>query len=179
MANSPAPAPAPRNQPVHEVRLGGIKAAIWQNQTEAGVRYNVTFERLYNQEGEWRSTGSFGRDDLLLLGKVADLAHAVRARTGPNQRKYSFRQAAYDLTKLRGKELVKRRDKSPRYVSDPSGVRTMCGYPLLREQGIKPLLAGVNHRLGRPPKNVAPLDQHCFTRRQEKNRTFETLGLAA
>jgi hypothetical protein len=60
---------------VHEVRLGGIKAAIWQNQTEAGVRYNVTFERLYNQDGEWRSTGSFGRDDLLLLGKVADQAH--------------------------------------------------------------------------------------------------------
>ena len=25
MANSPTPAPAPRNQPVHEVRLGGIK----------------------------------------------------------------------------------------------------------------------------------------------------------
>ena len=76
MANSPAPAPAPRNQPVHEVRLGGIKAAIWQNPTEAGVRYNVTFERLYNQDGEWRSTGSFSRDDLLLLGKVADLAHS-------------------------------------------------------------------------------------------------------
>ena len=76
MANSPAPAPAPRNQPVHEVRLGGIKAAIWQNQTEAGVRYNVTFERLYNQDGEWRSTSSFGRDDLLLLGKVADKTHS-------------------------------------------------------------------------------------------------------
>ena len=60
---------------MHEVRLGGIKAAIWQNQTEAGVRYNVTFERLYNQDGEWRSTSSFGRDDLLLLGKVADQAH--------------------------------------------------------------------------------------------------------
>jgi len=40
------------------------------------VRYNVTFERLHHQEGEWRSTGSFGRDDLLLLGKVADLAQS-------------------------------------------------------------------------------------------------------
>ena len=56
MANSPAP--ALRNQPVHEVRLGSIKAAIWQNETDNGVRYNVTFERLYNQEGEWRSTNS-------------------------------------------------------------------------------------------------------------------------
>jgi hypothetical protein len=25
---------------------------------------------------------------------------------------------------------------------------------------IKPLLAGAGHRLGRPPKIVAPLDQH-------------------
>ena len=108
MANSPTPAPAPKNQPVHEVRLGGIKAAIWQNQTEAGLRYNVTFERLYHQEGEWRSTTSFGRDDLLLLRKVADLAHswiiepdaveaAAPARAGRN--------AASDLT---GKSLPKR-----------------------------------------------------------------------
>ena len=108
MANSPALAPAPRNQPVHEVRLGGIKAAIWQNQTEAGVRYNVTFERLYHQEGEWRSTSSFGRDDLLLLGKVADLAHSwiiepEAAEAGATTQ--AGRTAAADL---KGKSLPKR-----------------------------------------------------------------------
>ena len=108
MANSTAPAPAPRNQPVHEVRLGGIKAAIWQNQTEAGVRYNVTFERLYNQEGEWRSTTSFGRDDLLLLGKVADQAHTwiiepETAEAGSPAR--NGRTAAGDL---KGKSLPQR-----------------------------------------------------------------------
>ena len=106
MANSPAP--APRNQPVHEVRLGGIKAAIWQNQTEAGVRYNVTFERLYNQDGEWRSTSSFGRDDLLLLGKVADQAHTwiiepEMAEAGSHTR--NGRTAAGDL---KGKSLPQR-----------------------------------------------------------------------
>jgi hypothetical protein len=75
MANPSAP--TPRNQPpVHDVRLGAIKAAIWQNPTDNGVRYSVSFERLYMQEGEWRSTGSFGRDDLLVLAKVADLAHS-------------------------------------------------------------------------------------------------------
>jgi hypothetical protein len=64
-----------KQQPAHEVRLGSVKAAVWANQTEGGVRYNVTFERLYREGEQWRSTTSFGRDDLLLLGKVADLAH--------------------------------------------------------------------------------------------------------
>jgi len=65
-----------KHQPVEEVRIGSIKAAIWRNQGEQGVRYNVTFQRIYRtQEGEWRSTDSFGRDDLLTLGKVANEAH--------------------------------------------------------------------------------------------------------
>ncbi len=81
---------------------------------------------------------------------LAELAEAVRARTGGGP-KYSARQAAYDLAKLRGKKLVRRKDQSRRYVSDPSGVRTMCAYLLLREKVIKPLLAG-GVALGRPPK---------------------------
>jgi hypothetical protein len=63
-------------KPVQEIRLGAIKAAVWKNETESGVRYNVTFSRLYKDGDEWKSTESFGRDDLLLLGKVADHAHS-------------------------------------------------------------------------------------------------------
>ena len=63
-------------KPIHEVRLGFIKAAVWKNETEAGVRYNATFSRLYKDGDEWRSTESFGRDDLLQLAKVADNAHS-------------------------------------------------------------------------------------------------------
>ena len=62
-------------KPVHEVRLGAIKAAVWRNETENGVRFNVTFSRLYKDEDQWQSTDSFGRDDLLQLAKVADQAH--------------------------------------------------------------------------------------------------------
>lgn len=65
-----------KQKPIHEVRLGHIKAAVWKNETEAGVRYNVTFSRLYKDGDSWNSTDSFGRDDLLLLGKVADNAHS-------------------------------------------------------------------------------------------------------
>jgi hypothetical protein len=63
------------NKPIHEVRLGAIKAAVWRNETDAGLRYNVTFSRLFKDADKWNSTDNFGRDDLLLLGKVADLAH--------------------------------------------------------------------------------------------------------
>jgi hypothetical protein len=62
-------------QPVHEVRLGSVKAAIWKNQTENGTRFNVTVGRIYKDGEQWKSTDSFGRDDLLLLGKVIDQAH--------------------------------------------------------------------------------------------------------
>lgn len=63
-------------QPVEEVRIGSIKGAIWRNEGETGPRFNVTFQRLYRTEdGKWQSTGSFGRDDLLVLKKVADAAH--------------------------------------------------------------------------------------------------------
>ena len=63
-------------KPIHEIRLGRIKASIWENQTENGSRHNVTLTRLYKADGgDWQSSGSFGRDDLLGLRKVADMAH--------------------------------------------------------------------------------------------------------
>jgi len=65
------------NGPADHVRLGAISAAIWANDTEHGTRYSVTVERLYRdpETGAWKSSTSFNRDDLLTLGKVADLAH--------------------------------------------------------------------------------------------------------
>ena len=64
-----------KTKPITEVRLGTIKAAVWKNETENGVRYNATFCRLYKDGDQWASTESFGRDDLLLLAKVADQTH--------------------------------------------------------------------------------------------------------
>ena len=63
-------------KPISEVRIGRIKAAIWPNGTEGRTRHNVTFSRLYKDNDQWKSTQSFGRNDLLLLAKVADLAHS-------------------------------------------------------------------------------------------------------
>lgn len=35
----------------------------------------MIFDRLYKDGDKWKSTSTFGRDDLLLLAKVADQAH--------------------------------------------------------------------------------------------------------
>jgi hypothetical protein len=64
-----------KKRPVQEIRLGRIRAAIWENDTENGPRHNVTLSRLYKDGDEWKDSASFGRDDLPLLAKVCDQAH--------------------------------------------------------------------------------------------------------
>ncbi len=63
-------------RPVHEVRLGRIKAAIWENERQNGTRHNGTVSRLYKDGDEWKDSSSFGRDDLPLVAKVVDQAHS-------------------------------------------------------------------------------------------------------
>jgi hypothetical protein len=110
---------------------------------------------------------------------LAQLAHAVRQRSGQDAAAYSARNAAYDVAKMVGKALLRRIERSRRYAVDPPGLRTLCAYLLLREKVIKPLLAGVVRPHGRPPKNPTPLDQHYVALREELQRTFHTIGLAA
>ena len=66
------------NQKPHaRVRIGAVKAAIWQNQAGDRTRYNVTFSKSYRDaDGQWKTTQSFGRNDLLVLAKVVDQAHS-------------------------------------------------------------------------------------------------------
>ncbi|MDX1927982.1 MAG: hypothetical protein SFV81_15765 [Pirellulaceae bacterium] len=64
-----------KSRPVHDIRLGRIRAAIWENATEKGIRHNVTVSRLYKEGNQWKDSTSFGREDLPLVMKVLDLAH--------------------------------------------------------------------------------------------------------
>jgi hypothetical protein len=70
---SPPPA---KDKPVHEIRVGRIKAVIWLNHTDNGVRHNVTLRRLFKREAsaQWEQSDAFGRDDLLLVAEVCRLA---------------------------------------------------------------------------------------------------------
>jgi hypothetical protein len=56
----------------------------------------------------------------------------------------------------------------------------LCAYVVLRDQVIKPVLAGLVHQQLPPsPPKLAPIDQHYLTLRAEFQRTCQTLGLAA
>jgi hypothetical protein len=78
-----------KERPVQVIRIRNIRANIWANRLPSGdLAYNVTFDRLYREAnqtdgqgevtktGEWKQSQSFGKDDLLLLAKLADQAHS-------------------------------------------------------------------------------------------------------
>jgi len=111
---------------------------------------------------------------------AAELAERVRGQQGGAMASYVPRQAAYDLRKLRSKLLVERIGKTRRYRVRRPGIRTLAALLILREQVIKPVLAGVcRPKRGRPPKNLHPLDVHYQKLQWEMLATLQTLKLAA
>jgi len=56
--------------------FGSCQSAIWRNESENGTRHSVAISRIYKTENGWESSTSFGRDELPLVAKVADLAHS-------------------------------------------------------------------------------------------------------
>lgn len=65
------------NRPVHEIKLGRIRASIWANGSDdQSTWFNVSFVRLYRAGDKWKTTTSFGRDDLPLVSKAAEMAYA-------------------------------------------------------------------------------------------------------
>ena len=112
--------------------------------------------------------------------RAEQLAQRVRAQQGPGLADYHGRRAAYDLRKLRGKQVVERVERTRRYRIQPAGVRVLAGLLILREYVLKPVLSGVHRpRRGRPPQTVAPLDVHYQRLQKEMLQTLRTLKLAA
>lgn len=66
------------NKPIDKIKLGPINAAIWKTDTENGPVFNVTFDRVYRtSDGKFGNTNTFRTRDLLVLSKLADLAHTA------------------------------------------------------------------------------------------------------
>jgi len=63
-------------QPIHRMRIGAVGVAIFENKTDDNQTfYNTQFDRSYRSGDEWKHTRSFGKDDLLVVCNLADLAH--------------------------------------------------------------------------------------------------------
>ena len=104
---------------------------------------------------------------------VGELAAKVQQVAGPVI-DYGARRAAYDLKKLRAKELVSRLGRSRRYEVPAPALRTIAALVVLRDKVLKPLLAALANplapnpaarRQGRPPKTWRPIDDHYQTLR--------------
>ena len=59
-------------RPATTLRCGNIKATIWQNVSEKGPFFSITFPRPFkDQDGTWHNGTSFGLNDLEALMNVA------------------------------------------------------------------------------------------------------------
>ncbi len=108
---------------------------------------------------------------------VTDLATKVHTMTG--QTDYTTRQAAYDLRKLRGKELIVKPGRSRRYQVPAPAARTIAALLALRDHVIAPILAGVRSPLmGRKPTTWTRVDRDYETLCINMHTLFHDLGIA-
>jgi hypothetical protein len=111
---------------------------------------------------------------------VAQLRSKVQALTGQAEADYTQRQAAYDLKKLRGKDLITKLGRSRRYQLSPPGMRAITALLVLREQVIRPILAGVQAPAPAPkPTHSTPADHHYERLRLDFQPLLHELGIAA
>ena len=108
------------------------------------------------------------------------LAGQVRASGDKSVSAYAPRQAAYDLKKLRGKQVVRRIGSTRRYDVVPSGLRAVTALLVLREKAIKPPLAAAQDITPtRGGQNPRAIDRHYQDLRLAMKGVFDELGSAA
>jgi len=57
-----------KQKPVYERRLGAVRVAIWENNTDGRAWHSVSVGRRFKHKGEWRDSSTFaGLADLLLV----------------------------------------------------------------------------------------------------------------
>ena len=104
--------------------------------------------------------------------------HAARVRQITGHDGYTTRQAAYDLRKLRGKQLVDKPGRTRRYHVPPPAARTISALLTLRDHVIAPILAGIRSpRMGPKPRIWTAADRDYETLRIGMQTLFRHLGI--
>jgi hypothetical protein len=108
---------------------------------------------------------------------VAEFAARVRQMTRRDG--YTTRQAAYDLRKLRGKQLIDKPGRTRRYHVPPQAARIIAALLALRDHVIAPILAGIRSpRRGRRPTHWTLIDRDYETLRTSMQTLFSDLGIS-
>jgi hypothetical protein len=111
---------------------------------------------------------------------ASELAEQVRTASHQSTAAYGSRQAAYDLKKLRGKQIVQRIGSTRRYEAIASGLRAITALLVLRDKAIKPLLAAAQEITpSRGGQNPRAIDRHYQDLRLAMKGVFCELGIAA
>jgi len=112
--------------------------------------------------------------DGFTVGQFTTTVHTLTGLTT-----YTTRQAAYDLRKLRGKQLITKPGRSRRYHVPHTAARTIAALLALRDQVIAPIVAGVRspHR-GRRPTIWTAVDRDYEQIRINMQTLFAHLGIA-
>jgi len=93
-------------------------------------------------------------------------------------RAYTVRQAAYDLRKIRGKQLLDKPGRGRRYHLPTEAARTIAALLTLRDHVIAPILAGVRSpRPGRKPVTWTAVDRDYEQIRISMHALFDNLGI--
>jgi hypothetical protein len=107
---------------------------------------------------------------------VAEFTAKACRMTG--QAGYTIRQGAYDLRKLRGKNIAVKPGRTRRYHIPPEAARTIAALLALRDQVIAPIIAGVRSpRRGRKPATWTRIDRDYETLRIGMQNLFDDLGI--
>jgi len=60
------------NKPVKKFQLRGVSASVFENRSEQGVSFHkVTLTRTYKDGDQFKSTSTYGRDDLPIVETLA------------------------------------------------------------------------------------------------------------
>ena len=138
----------------------------------------------HGRSGLWTSAGSVpeNRRSTPVLAAALALACSpdgftasqfsdrVRSILGTVEPNYDARRAAYDLKKLRGKDWVRKIGRSRRYCIPPQAIRAIGALVTLRDNILRPILAGVGQL--RPSKWSSPSSSavQCCLRRDLQPR---------
>jgi hypothetical protein len=91
-------------------------------------------------------------------------------------------EAVFTAARPRGLNRTNRENAGAmrRYHAPPEALRTITALLVLRDQVLRPILAGVRvPRRGRKPTTWTRTDQHYETLRIDMNALFNDLGIAA